>query len=227
MKKLKCLIIDDEELARALIKSYVADVDFLELKGDFENPLEALQILKNDKIDLLFLDIQMPEIKGTEFAKIVGSETKIIFTTAYSEYALEGYELNIVDYLLKPITFTRFLTAVQKVNILNNVPHEATDEYITIKSGYDLHKVKYSDINYIKSDSEYVTFYINGKKIMSLQSLKSLEKTIPSELFIRVHRSYIVNKSKVSSLTGRDLVLNDNKIPISDSYYDKVKAELF
>jgi DNA-binding LytR/AlgR family response regulator len=227
MKKLKCLIIDDEELARALIKSYVADVDFLELKGDFENPLEALQILKNDKIDLLFLDIQMPEIKGTEFAKIVGSETKIIFTTAYSEYALEGYELNIVDYLLKPITFTRFLTAVQKVNVINNISQEDTDEYITIKSGYDLHKVKYSDINYIKSDSEYVTFYTNGKKIMSLQSLKSLEKTIPSEFFIRVHRSYIVNKSKVSSLTGRDLVLNDNKIPISDSYYDKVKAELF
>ncbi|MBU2996252.1 LytTR family DNA-binding domain-containing protein [Cellulophaga baltica] len=227
MKKLKCLVIDDEELARALIKSYINDVDFLELEGDFENPLEALQVLKTKKIDLLFLDIQMPEIKGTEFAKIVGGDTKIIFTTAYSEYALEGYELNVVDYLLKPITFTRFLTAVQKVNVETNALPNDTDESITIKSGYDLHKVKYSDINYIKSDSEYVTFYTDGKKIMSLQSLKSLEKTIPSELFIRVHRSYIVNKSKVNSLTGRDLVLNDTKIPISDSYYDKVKAELF
>lgn len=219
----KCIIIDDEELARELLKNYVDKVDFLELVGSFENPLEAMNCLKTEDIKIVFLDIQMPEIKGTEFAKLVPATTKIIFTTAYSEYALEGYELDAFDYLLKPIAFPRFLKAVQKIKI--EVPDFG--DTLTIKSGYDLFKVKIEDITHIESDSEYVVFYANGKKIMSYQSLKSLEKALDPSRFIRVHRSFIVNKSKVTGLKGRDLILSDLIIPVSDSYYEKVKQELF
>ncbi|QWX85283.1 response regulator transcription factor [Cellulophaga sp. HaHaR_3_176] len=227
MKKINCLVIDDEELARSLLKTYINKVDDLEFIAEFENPLEALPKIKEGTINLIFLDIQMPEIKGTDFAKIIGSETKIIFTTAYSEYALEGFNLNALDYLLKPITFPRFLEAVQKFKKTITNTNSETEQTITIKSGYDLYKVNYADILYIKSDSEYVTFYTSDKKIMSLQSLKKLESVIPSSMFLRVHRSYIINKTKVTALKGRDLMLSDIEIPISDSYYEKVKSELF
>ena len=224
MTSINCIVVDDEELARALLKTYIEKLDFLNLVGEAENPLEALKLMKEHSVDLLFLDIQMPEIKGTEFAKMVDSNTKIIFTTAYSQYAIEGYELNAVDYLLKPITFERFVTAVNKVK--TNEIVEKSDS-ITIKSGYDLHKVKYEDILYVVSDSEYVTFHMNDKKIISNQRLKTLEQELPSSLFMRVHRSYIVNKNSVTGLKGRDLLLSKVIIPVSDSYFDHVKEELF
>ncbi|WP_405396978.1 LytR/AlgR family response regulator transcription factor [Maribacter sp. Asnod2-G09] len=224
MNSINCIVVDDEELARALLISYIEKLDFLNLVGEAENPLEALQLMKAHDVDVLFLDIQMPEIKGTDFAKMVDSNTKIIFTTAYSQYALEGYELNAVDYLLKPITFERFVTAVNKVK--SNKIVEKSDSF-TIKSGYDLHKVKFEDIQYIVSDSEYVTFHMADKKIISNQRLKALEQELPSAMFMRVHRSYIINKNSVTGLKGRDLLLSDVMIPVSDSYYDRVKDELF
>lgn len=225
MAKIKCLVVDDEELARMLLTTYIKKLDVLELAGSAENPLEAIEIMNNQQIDLLFLDIQMPELKGTDFAKMVGANTKIIFTTAYSEYALQGYELNVLDYLLKPITFERFLMGVNK---LKTISESNTDEdAITVKSGYDLHKLKYADIRYIESDSEYVNYHTADKKIMSNQSLKSLENLLPSSLFMRVHRSYIINRQLVTGLKGRDLLLGDVKIPVSDSYYELVKSELF
>lgn len=221
MKKIKCLIVDDEELARTLLKTYIDKLDFLELVGSFENPVDAVHILKDKIIDVIFLDIQMPELKGTDFAKIIDTKTKIIFTTAYSEYALEGFDLNALDYLLKPITFERFLQAVDKVNI------ETTGQEITVKSGYDLHKLQYDDILYIESDSEYVTYYTKDRKIVSNQRLKVLEEELPKNTFMRVHRSYIINKNKVTSLKGRDLLIGKVKIPVSDSYYERVKGDLF
>ena len=217
MNSINCIVVDDEELARSLLITYIDKLEFLNLVGEAENPLEALSIMKEKQVDLLFLDIQMPEIKGTDFAKMLGSKTKVIFTTAYSHYALEGYELNAVDYLLKPITFDRFVTAVNKVQ----------SNTTTIKSGYDLHKVKYDDILFVVSDSEYVTFHLKTKKIISNQRLKALEQELPSSLFMRVHRSYIVNRNYVTGLKGRDLQLSDVIIPVSDSYYDNVKQELF
>ncbi|WP_159023270.1 LytTR family DNA-binding domain-containing protein [Formosa sp. L2A11] len=223
----KCLIIDDEELARTLLNGYVKKLDFLELRGSFENPLDAMVTLKNETIDVIFLDIQMPDIKGTDFAKLIPAETKIIFTTAYSDYAIEGFELDALDYLLKPITFERFLKAVNKLKSATIQLPKPKSEYITVKSGYDLHKIKLEDIIYIESDSEYVVFHLKGRKIMSYQSLKSLEKTLPASLFLRVHRSYIVNTQKVTGLKSRDLLLNDIVIPVSDSYYDTVKSQLF
>ncbi len=225
MQTIKCLVVDDEELARSLLAAYIEKVDFLELVGTAENPVEALQRMREETIDLLFLDIQMPEIKGTDFAKMVPTTTKIIFTTAYSEYALEGFELNALDYLLKPIAFDRFLNAVNKFQL----PSEGRihQDTLTVKSGYDLHKLRHSDIRYIESDGEYVIFHTLEKKVMSYQSLKSLEKSLPSSIFMRVHRSYIINKQLVNSLKGRSLLLSKDQIPVSDRYYEQVKKELF
>ncbi len=225
MEKIKCLVVDDEELARSLLISYIDRLDFLTLVGSFESPLEALQIMRKETVDLLFLDIQMPDIKGTEFAKMIPPETRVIFTTAYSEYALDGYELNALDYLLKPITFERFLVAVNKIQSKNESLD--TEDTLTIKSGYDLYKVKYEDILYIKSDSEYVVYHTLERRIMSNQSLASLEKVLPSDRFIRVHRSFIVNKIKVTGLKGKELLIDTNEIPVSAQYFEKVKRELF
>jgi DNA-binding LytR/AlgR family response regulator len=224
MKTINCIIIDDEELARTLLETYVEKVPFLKLEGSFENPMEALSFIKDNAIDLMFLDIQMPEIKGTDFAElIVKTQTQIIFTTAYSEYAIKGFELNVLDYLLKPITFNRFLSAVEKF------PKTALEqnEHLVIKSGYDLHKIAPNDILYIVSDSEYVNYHLeNGKKIMVNQSLIKLLSVLPDS-FLRVHRSYIVNGQKVSGLKGRELLIMDKKIPVSDTYYEVVKSKLF
>jgi len=224
MTSINCIVVDDEELARSLLLSYIEKLDFINVVGQVENPLEALQLMKEHSVDLLFMDIQMPEIKGTDFVKMISADTKIIFTTAYSQYALEGYELNAVDYLLKPITFERFVTAVNKVQTNHTIEKSDT---ITIKSGYDLHKVKYEDILFVVSDSEYVTFHLANKKIISNQRLKTVEQELPSSLFIRVHRSYIINKQCVTGLKGRDLLLSDIIIPVSDSYFEHVKQELF
>ena len=225
MKRIRCLVVDDEELARTLLKTYIEKIDFLELVATVENPIEAISMLKIEQVDVIFLDIQMPELKGTDFAKMIADNTKVIFTTAYSEYALEGFELNALDYLLKPITFERFLQAANKVEVRSPLTTETST--ITVKSGYDLHKLNYQDILYIESDSEYVVFYVAGKKIMSYQTLTSLEKQLPDEIFVRVHRSYIVNMQKVSSLKGKDLLLNEIRIPVSATYYDAIKEKLF
>lgn len=219
--KYKCLIIDDEELARNLMKSYAERLDFMEVVDTFENPLDALKIIKNEKIDLVFLDIQMPDMKGTDFAKLLPPNTQIIFTTAYSEYALTAFDLGAEDYLVKPITFERFLQAINKLKFKEN--KRDFNQTITVKSGYDLHKVNLADIIYLESDSEYVIYHTSEKKIMSNQSLKSLEEILDPNLFLRVHRSFIVNKSKITSLKSRDLFLSDVKIPVSDSYIDSVK----
>ncbi|GAA0720989.1 LytTR family DNA-binding domain-containing protein [Aquimarina litoralis] len=221
---LKCIIIDDEELARTLLKTYIDRLDYVEIIASLENPLDAIPILKSQTIDILFLDIQMPDLKGTDLAKMISSNTQIIFTTAYSEYALEGFELNALDYLLKPITFNRFLTAINKVKKESH--SQETDATITIKSGYDLHKIKYKDILFIESDSEYVIYHIDNKKIMSHQTLKSLEEKLP-HFFMRVHRSFIINKNYVSALKGKDLLIHNTKIPVSSTYYESVKETLF
>lgn len=227
MNAIKCVIIDDDELARALLEKYVEKVAFLEWQGSFENPLDGLSFLKSNEVDLLFLDIQMPEIKGTDFVELIGkSNLKIVFTTAYSEYALKGFELNVLDYLLKPITFKRFLSAVEKF------PNKGADdhsppEHLVIKSGYNLHRVLFEEVLYIESYSEYVHYHLeNGSKLTANQSLSKLVSSLPNS-FLRVHRSYVVNGEKVSGLKERELQIDDHTIPISDSYYKEVKAKLF
>ena len=224
MSSVSCIIIDDEELARTLLETYAGKIDYLTCLRTFENPLEALSYIKSNSVDLIFLDIQMPELKGTDFAELIQkSGIRVIFTTAYSEYALQGFDLSALDYLLKPISFKRFVDAVEKYP-MHQSQKEAT---MVIKSGYELHKIQIIDIIYIKSDSEYVHFYLeNNKKIMALQSLHKLMSSLPS-YFLRVHRSYIVNSKKVTGLKGRDLLLSDQIITVSDSYYESVKNRLF
>lgn len=224
---IKCVIIDDEELARKLLKTYINKVASLQWQASFESPLEGLSFLKSTPVDLLFLDIQMPDLKGTDFAELIAkSSTKVIFTTAYSEYALKGFELNALDYLLKPITFNRFLSAVEKFP-KREVPDQDYTKPIVIKSGYDLYKVSPQEMLYIESNGEYVHYHLeNGKKITANQSLSKLLPTLP-DFFLRVHRSYIVNGQHVSSLKGRKLLIKDLTIPVSDSYYEAVKATLF
>lgn len=219
---IRCIVIDDEEMARRLLEKYIAKIPNLKLMDSFENPLEALTLLSNDSVDLVFLDIQMPEIKGTDFARSIHKNVKIIFTTAYSEYALEGFELSAMDYLLKPITFNRFLAAVQKYPEVKDLSSETT---ISIKSGYDLIKVPTADIRFIMSESEYVTYFLKDRKIMSYNSLKSLEIQLDSSNFMRVHRSYIVNKSFISGISGRNLLLGDTKVPVSKTYLQQVRKE--
>jgi len=227
MTAIKCVIIDDDELARQLLENYVEKVAFLSWQGSFENPLDGLSFLKENPVDLLFLDIQMPEIKGTDFAQLITKAgPRIVFTTAYSEYALEGFELNVLDYLLKPITFKRFLSAVEKFPRESAVA-DASNEHIVIKSGYDFHRVSPEEILYIESDSEYVHYHLEkGSRITANQSLSKLSSSLP-EAFLQVHRSYIVNGQKATGLKGRDLLIGGRAIPISDRYYEKVKAALF
>lgn len=225
MKKLKCLIVDDEELARVLLKTYIEKYEFLSLIGTVKNPLDAMQIIKNQEVDLLFLDIQMPELKGTTMAKTVNPKTRIIFTTAYSQYALTGFDLNVLDYLLKPITFERFQIAIEKANDYFQMANH--QETITIKSGYELLKIHLDDILFIEAYSDYVIFQTMDKRIMSYQTLKSLEIILLEFQFMRVHRSYIINQTKVNSLKGRVLQINQYKIPVSETYSNDVKRLLF
>ncbi len=220
---IKCLIVDDEELARALIESYIKETDFLELIASVSSPLEAIEIIENQDVDLVFLDIQMPEMSGTRLAKVIKSDTKVIFTTAYSEYAIEGFELNALDYLLKPITDERFLMAIDKAIAYFKVNFEG-EETIVVKSGYDLHKLALKDIIFIQASSEYVEYQLENKKILSYQALKSLENKLSKNQFMRVHRSYIVNISHIKSLKGRTLLLENYQIPVSETYFEKVKS---
>ena len=224
MKQLKCLVVDDEELARILLKTYIQKMDNLALIGTTENPLEALKLLDNQEVDLLFLDILMPELSGIEMAKLINPKTRIIFTTAYSEYAMTGFDLNVLDYLLKPITFERFQQAIDKAKDYFQISNQ--EETIIIKSGYDLHKIRLDEILFIEGSSEYVIFQTLSKRIMSYQTLKSLELSLPNQQFMRVHRSYIVNKIKVNALKNKELLIGNFKIPVSETYLEEVRKYL-
>ena len=224
MKQLKCLVVDDEELARILLKTYIQKMDNLALIGMTENPLEALELLDNQEVDLLFLDILMPELSGIEMAKLINPKTRIIFTTAYSEYAMTGFDLNVLDYLLKPITFERFQQAIEKAKDYFQISNQG--ETLIIKSGYDLHKIRLDEILFIEGSSEYVTFHTSEKRIMSYQTLKSLELSLPNQQFMRVHRSYIINKIKVNALKNKELLIGNFKIPVSETYLEEVRKYL-
>lgn len=226
MSTISCIIIDDDELARKLLETYVERVSFLSWKGSFENPLDGLSFLSSSTVDLLFLDIQMPEIKGTDLAELIAkTKSKVVFTTAYSEYALKGFELDAMDYLLKPITFMRFLSALEKFP--RNQARNGLPSYTIIKSGYDLHRVAHEEILFIESDSEYVHYHLeNGQKVTANQSLSKLLLSLP-DFYLQVHRSFVVNGKKVSGLKGRQLLIADQNIPVSDTHYQNVKTKLF
>jgi DNA-binding LytR/AlgR family response regulator len=234
-----CLIIDDEQPARELLQSYISKIPDLELIDSCKNPLDALSIIQEQSIDLLLLDIQMPDLKGTELLRcIAGKQPLVIFTTAYQEYAIEGYELDVVDYMLKPISFDRFLKGIQKVlehkqwmdYKLQNMPSKESNtekDYIVLKANQKLHKVQLSDILYIEGMKEYVVFYTTQQKLVIHASLKSLEARLPEDGFLRVHKSYIVNKNKVSNMFGNQLAIGDKYIPIGYSYKRFIINKIF
>ncbi|MCH2233696.1 MAG: LytTR family DNA-binding domain-containing protein [Crocinitomicaceae bacterium] len=228
---MKCIIADDEQLARNLIESYVAKIPFLELVASCKNGIEANKILMSEEIDLLITDIQMPELLGTDLVKALKNPPMVIFTTAYEEYALEGFELSAVDYLLKPFSFERFLTAVNKAKDFKgeNVYKDLSvkKDFITIKADHKLYRVTFSEIRFIEGQREYVSFHTNEGRITALMSLKYLEENLPVDSFIRCHKSYIANKNKVVALEDNSLKIGDKLIPIGQSYKEKVIAEVF
>lgn len=217
--------MEDEPLARNLLADYVKKVAYLELTEACSNPLHALEVLRNHSIDLMFLDIQMPEITGITFLKTLQKKPLVILTTAYSEYALESYDLDVVDYLLKPITFDRFLKAIDKASqrVRPAVPAqpavaESGSPFVFIKDGTKLVKINFDDILFVEGLKDYVTIVTRTQKIVSLQRLKSLEAQLPADRFIRIHHSYIIALKAVDTVHKGEVQIGSHLIPISDSY---------
>jgi two-component system response regulator LytT len=222
------IAIDDEPLALQLVTGYIGKTPGLKLIGKFDNPIDASEFLVNNPVDLIFVDIQMPDLSGIEFTRLMGKGPKVIFTTAYEKYALEGYKLEIVDYLLKPFSYEEFLSSVQKVQRLINLEKrsqisvEANNEFLFLKSDYKIKRINFNDILYIEGLKDYVKVYTlhNPKPILSLSSLKLLESKLPVKKFMRVHRSFIVNLEKIDTIERSRIVFGKEYIPVSDQYKD-------
>lgn len=225
---LNCMIVDDEPLATSLLEGYVRKTDFLQLSGVFTNAVDALRHIKEEHPHLVFLDIQMPELSGTEFAKIIPNDTKIIFTTAFNQYAIDGYKVNAIDYLLKPINYESFLASVTRAErIIQNELHNNAvnkDRFIFVKSEYKLVQIRFDDIIFIEGEKDYVKFYLENedKPIQSLMNMKRIENMLPRDEFMRVHRSYIIHLSKVKMIDRMRFVIGDRILPISESYKNEV-----
>lgn len=234
MGKIKCLIVDDEPVARDIVSAFVSKIDNLELISVCKNASDALTIINKESIDLIFLDINMPEITGLSLAKSIHYKTKIIFTTAYREYAIEGFDLQAVDYLLKPISFDRFLQSIQKYfdlhttkEVMQEVSHEIEKENaFFVRSDRKMVKVRFEEILYIESLSDYIKIFTNDKTIVTRETISNIESKLPSCDFVRVHRSYIVSLHQIDSYTNEYVELGRKAIPISRSYKDQVLKKL-
>ena len=225
---INCAIIDDEPLAAGLLKSYAAKTPFLNLVGTYGSAVEAMKEIRSNPVHLLFLDIQMPELSGIEFAKILPKDTKVIFTTAFQQYAIESYKVAALDYLVKPISYEDFLKAANKAldwfSISQKQQTYATDRFMYVKSDYKLVRVSLDQILYIEGLKDYIRFYLDdGTKILSLMNMKKLEDYLPRPEFMRTHRSYIVHMPKVQAIERFRIVFGDQFIPISESYNEEVQ----
>ncbi len=219
MSKIRCIVVDDEPLAISLLESYVQKVPFLELVFSTENPIEALDYIQKNESDLVFLDIQMPELTGINFMKILGDKLKYILTTAYSEYALEGYEHNIVDYLLKPISFERFYKSALKAQERFNVNENRGDVYFFVKSSGQQHRINFEDILYVESIKDYVNVRTSEQEYIVLDTLKSMELQLPEKSFVRIHKSFIINLNQIKNLGSKKVtLLSEQEVPIGESY---------
>jgi DNA-binding LytR/AlgR family response regulator len=229
---IRCLIVDDEQHALDILLHYIQQTPLLQLVASTTNPIEALQVVATQKVDLIFLDIQMPELSGIDFIRSINGKCKVILTTAYPEFALEGYDLDVVDYLLKPIRLPRFLTAVQKAaTALNNtntesVKEQPADDYIFVKteSKGKLLKIELADIDYIEGMKNYIAIYTGGKKTLVYTSMKEMEERLPSRRFMRVHKSFIIAIDRITGIEGNRVLLKGitAEIVAGESY----KAEL-
>jgi two-component system LytT family response regulator len=238
---LKCIAVDDEPLALDIIEDYISKVPFLELVKRTENAIEALQLVQAGGIDLVFLDIQMPDLTGIQFLKIANNKASYILTTAYSQYALESYDLNVSDYLLKPIAFDRFYKAVEKVfnqhkkneepvaavpvPVVTPAPavvaQQTVQDFIFVKTEHKIQKIELADILYIEGLKDYISIFTKGERIITLQNMKKMEETLPHSQFIRVHKSYIIALDKIESIERSRITICSKIIPIGDTYRDE------
>jgi DNA-binding LytR/AlgR family response regulator len=226
---MRCLIVDDEPLAQEVLEHYVQRVDELQLIKKCSNAMEAVQILHKEKVDLIFLDIQMPAMDGLSLLKSLKNPPAVILTTAYPKYAVEGYDLDVVDYLLKPISFERFLKAVNKVIDQRKSSQEeyATAEYLFLKVDSKLVKVNFSDIVYIEGMKDYLKIFVKEKLLVVHQTMKRIEELLPKNKFIRVHKSYIVSLGAVNSIVGNIVEISGKEIPIGANYKEQLTKMVF
>jgi DNA-binding LytR/AlgR family response regulator len=230
--KLKCIIVEDEPIARRVLQEFIEEIEFLELKGHADNPLKAISLLSDNDVDIIFLDINMPKINGIDFLKSSKLNVHVIITTAYPVYAVEAYGLDVLDYLVKPISFERFLKACNKVKELKErksptpvQPNNANNHFF-IKCENQLEKVFYDDLLYAEAMMNYVMLYTSSKKMMVYITIKGLEEQLPAEMFIKVHKSFIVNISKIKSIEGNIINIGNKKITISQNLREKVINEI-
>ena len=227
---IQCAVIDDEPWAVSLLTDYIRKTDFLELVFSTSNAIEALQKINQQPVELVFLDIQMPELTGLQFMKINAGRSRVILTTAYSEYALEGYEHNVIDYLLKPISFDRFYTAalkaksamqpapIQSVPATEAIPQNTSSDFIFIKTDNKIVNLSLSDILYVEGLKDYIAIHTTKEKLIALENLKTLEEGLPKQRFMRVHKSYIVAIEKIDSIERNRIFIKEAVIPIGDTY---------
>lgn len=234
MKKINCIVADDEELARGIIESYIGKIDNLNLVTSCTNGAEVYNALKNTSVDLLFLDIKMPQLTGIELLRTLKKPPLVVLITAYREYALEGYELNVIDYLLKPVSFDRFLKAIDKYEFITGngsiaaEPVEVNNDqsFIYVKSDKKMIRVLLKDILYIEGLKDYVKIHLPGKTIITYQTLTYFEEKLPETNFIRVHRSFIISLSHISAYTATQIEIDKNTIPIGSTYSKNVLKKL-
>ena len=215
-----CVAVDDEPLALELVTGYINKTPFLNLAGTFYNPVEALAMIAKESVPLVFLDINMPDLSGMELSRLLPQGTRVIFTTAYEEYALESYRVAALDYLVKPFGYSDFLVSAQRAqSYFQTSAGEEQQDYLFVKADYKLHKVTFAEIIYVENIKDYVRIYLaDGRNLMSLMSLKSLVEKLPAEMFMQVHRSYVVNLNAVQMVERSRIVFGKRYVPISDSY---------
>jgi two-component system, LytTR family, response regulator len=231
--QIQCIVIEDEPLAQKLLENHISRIQFLKLLKVFTNPLDSMPFLRENDIDLIFLDIEMPEINGMNFLQILPNPPQIIFTTAYSQYAVESYEKNALDYLLKPITFERFLQAVQKFPLekknttltLEDSSNSPKADYIYIKTDRQILRLEYHDIDWIESVGDYVFFHTESHKYLVHHTLKKLEDTLPPQ-FVRIHHSYLINFDKISQWKDNHLYIGQTVLSVSKKYKDAVQLRI-
>jgi len=227
MKKLSCIIVDDEPVARKILHEFVDQVPFMHLVGKFENAMKAAAFLKNNDIDIMFLDIEMPKMSGLQLITTIDKQPLVILTTAFPQYALQGYELEVIDYLLKPIAFNRFMKAVQKAKDYKQMqegssPSQAVQPYLFVKSDKRIEKIETHDILYAETLGNYIIIYLTDKKIIAYLTLKSLESQLPSAEFIKIHQSFLANCSRITAIEGNEIKINNISLPISRNHKDSV-----
>ncbi|HWD87607.1 MAG TPA: LytTR family DNA-binding domain-containing protein [Mucilaginibacter sp.] len=229
MKKIRCLLVDDEPLATALVEKHIAQLDFMEVAGTCPNALKALEVLKKTEVDLMFLDIRMSAINGIDFLKMLRNPPKVIITTAYREYALDGYDLDIVDYLLKPITFDRFFKAIERYLRNDHQPASSPVPAITtgpsniyVKSGYRNIKINTDEILYVESLKDYIKIVTTEDTITGKYRIGDMESELSGKGFLRIHRSFIVNMKHISAFTASDIEIGKTELPIGESYKEQV-----